>query len=197
MKAIFLDKDGTLIKDVPHNVNPDLIELSKRAGEGLHMLQQHGYRLFIITNQPGVAKGLFAEDALGPIEARITELLSREQVVLDGFYYCPHHPEGTVGDYAAECDCRKPKPGLILRVAREHGVDLAYSWMIGDILHDVEAGKHAGCRTVLIDNGNETEWQISTQRIPDLVVPDLAEAAFAIAEYDKAGDSDGRKTMAL
>lgn len=185
MRAIFIDKDGTLIRDVPHNVDPDRIELSDGAGEGLHLLQQRGYRLFIVTNQPGVAKGLFAETALEPVEVRITELLSREQVVLDGFYYCPHHPGGVVQEYASECDCRKPMPGLLMRAAREHGVDLADSWMIGDILHDVEAGNRAGCNTVLIDNGNETEWQMSDERMPDIVAPDLSAAALAIAHYDK------------
>lgn len=185
MRAIFLDKDGTLIKDVPYNVNPELIELSDNAGTGLHLLQQRGYRLFVISNQPGVAKGLFAETALEPVEIRIAELLSREQVVLDGFYYCPHHPDGLLHDFAIDCDCRKPMPGMLLRAAREHGIDLSRSWMIGDILHDVEAGNRAGCRTVLIDNGNETEWDISPARMPDFVVPDLHAAALAIARHDE------------
>lgn len=185
MQAIFLDKDGTLVKDVPHNVDPDRVELSDKAGDGLHLLQQRGYHLIVISNQPGIAKGLFTEAALEPVEIRIAELLSREQVVLDGFYYCPHHPDGSVPGYATDCDCRKPMPGMLLRAARENGIDLARSWMIGDILHDIEAGKRAGCRTVLIDNGNETEWEISPARIPDLVVPDLHAAALAIARQDE------------
>lgn len=185
MQAIFLDKDGTLIRDVPHNVDPDLVELSGKAGEGLHLLQQRGYHLIVISNQPGVAKGLFTEAELEPVEIRIAELLSREQVVLDGFYYCPHHPDGSVPGYAAECDCRKPMPGMLLRAARENGIELARSWMIGDILNDIEAGKRAGCRTVLIDNGNETEWKISPERIPDLVVLDLHAAALAIVRQDE------------
>jgi D-glycero-D-manno-heptose 1,7-bisphosphate phosphatase len=187
MQAIFLDKDGTLVNDVPHNVDPNLIELCDKAGDGLHLLQKLGYHLFVITNQPGVAKGMFAEAALNPVEARLTELLSREQVVLDGFYYCPHHPDGTMPDYAVDCDCRKPMPGMLLRAAQEHGINLSRSWMIGDILHDVEAGNRAGCKTVLIDNGNETEWDMSPERSPDLVVPDLYAAAIAIARQDGAG----------
>lgn len=196
MQAIFLDKDGTLIDDVPHNVDPDLIELCDRAGDGLHLLQQRGYHLFVITNQPGVAKGLFAEEALEPVEARLTELLSREQVVLDGFYYCPHHPEGALPDYSVDCDCRKPMPGLLLRAARDHDIDLSRSWMIGDILHDVEAGNRAGCRTVLIDNGNETEWQRSPERTPDLIVPDLYAAALAIMECDRSAQHNGPEVHA-
>jgi D-glycero-D-manno-heptose 1,7-bisphosphate phosphatase len=197
MQAIFIDKDGTLIKDVPHNVDPDLIELCDKAGDGLHFLQQLGYHLFVVSNQPGVAKGLFPEEALEPVEVRITELLSQEQVVLDGFYYCPHHPDGIRPGYATDCDCRKPMPGLLLRAAREHGIDLPRSWMIGDILHDVEAGNRAGCNTVLIDNGNETEWEISAERIPDLVVPDLHAAALAIARHDEAGRRNSMETSAL
>lgn len=194
MQAIFLDKDGTLIKDVPHNVDPGRIELCDQAADGLHLLQQLGYRLFVITNQPGVAKGLFPEEALDPVETRLAELLSREQVVLNGFYYCPHHPEGRVPDYATDCDCRKPMPGLLLRAAQENKIDLSRSWMVGDILHDVEAGNRAGCRTVLINNGNETEWQMSPERIPDLVTPDLHAAAMAIAEQERTGR---RNTMEM
>ena len=195
MQAIFLDKDGTLIKDVPYNVNPDLIELTENAGDGLHLLQQRGYHLFVVSNQPGVAKGLFVETALEPVEIRITVLLSREQVVLDGFYYCPHHPDGVVEGYSAECDCRKPLPGMLLRAAREHGIDLPRSWMIGDILHDVEAGNRAGCGTVLIDNGNETEWLMSPKRMPDLVVPDLHAAALAIMRHDEALQGAGMEKV--
>ena len=100
---------------------------------------------------------------------------------LDGFYYCPHHPDGIVPRYAVACDCRKPEPGLIHPAAREHDLALGESWFIGDILDDVEAGRRAGCRTVLIDNGNETEWKRSPLRRPDLVARDLAEAAQFIA----------------
>jgi ribonucleoside-diphosphate reductase alpha chain len=104
-------------------------------------------------------------------------------VPLAGFYYCPHHPHGSVPAYAVTCDCRKPRPGLILRAAREQGVDPARSWLVGDILDDVEAGRAAGCRTVLLDNGHETEWVLSPARRPDGVAADLAEAAGAHPAY--------------
>ena len=184
MRAIFLDKDGTLVENVPYNVNPVLIELTWQAGQGLQLLKQLGYALFVITNQPGVAKGLFTEGALGPVEHRLGERLAQYGVSLDGFYYCPHSPDGVVSRYAIPCTCRKPMPGMLLRAAREHGIDLAQSWMIGDILHDVEAGRRAGCRTVLIDNGNETEWKLNALRTPHLTAPDLHAAAAMIAEAD-------------
>jgi histidinol-phosphate phosphatase family protein len=139
----------------------------------------------VISNQSGVARGVFAEEALGPVRDRVRDLIANIGVELDGFYYCPHHPEGIVPPYTVACGCRKPEPGLLLSAARERGVALGESWFIGDILDDVEAGRRAGCRTVLIDNGNETEWRRSRLRRPDLVARDLAEAARLIAGEDR------------
>jgi D-glycero-D-manno-heptose 1,7-bisphosphate phosphatase len=190
MRAIFLDKDGTLIHNVPYNVNPALIALSPLAGQGLRLLQRLGYRLFVVSNQDGIAKGLFTEKALGLVQARISKLLHKQQVVIDEFYYCPHHPQGIVPQYTVICNCRKPMPGMLLRAAQHHAVDLAHSWMIGDILNDIEAGSRAGCRTVLIDNGNETEWNLSVERTPDVVAPDLYVAACAIAGQDRISMHD-------
>jgi D-glycero-D-manno-heptose 1,7-bisphosphate phosphatase len=180
MRAVFFDKDGTLIEDVPYNVNPDRIRLMPGAAEGLYLLHVAGYKLVVVSNQSGVARGLFSEDSLGPVEERLRALLGEMEVPLEGFYYCPHHPEGSVWKYAVECECRKPAPGMIVRAAHEHGIDTARSWFVGDILDDVEAGKRAGCRTILVDNGHETEWVLSRERMPDHVVSDLAEAAFII-----------------
>jgi histidinol-phosphate phosphatase family protein len=180
MKAVFLDKDGTLIEDVPYNVDPARIRLTPGAAEGLRALHAAGYRLFVISNQSGVARGYFPEAALAAVEARLRELLHEAGVPLAGFYYCPHHPEGVVADYAVACDCRKPAPGLIERAAREHGLDQARSWFVGDILDDVQAGRAAGCTTVLLDNGHETEWVLTPERQPHHKAADLAEATALI-----------------
>jgi len=185
-RAIFLDKDGTLIENLPYNVDPERIVLTPRAGEGLRLMQRLGYRLLVVSNQPGVALGRFDERALDAVWRRLHVLLWREGVRLAHCYYCPHHPQGAVDAYALDCDCRKPGPGLLLRAAADHGVDLARSWMIGDILHDVEAGARAGCRTVLIDNGNETEWALSPLRTPDALVVDLLEAAWLLESEELA-----------
>ncbi|MGF1515271.1 MAG: D-glycero-alpha-D-manno-heptose-1,7-bisphosphate 7-phosphatase [Elainellaceae cyanobacterium] len=183
MPAIFLDKDGTLIHDVPYNVNPDRIVLRDRTLEGLTVLHQQGYKLIVITNQSGVARGYFTEAAIAPVEAKLRQLLA--PLPLAGFYYCPHHPQGAVAEYAIACDCRKPKPGMLQRAAQAQGVDLPQSWFIGDILNDVEAGNRAGCRTVLIDNGNETEWDLSIpERQYTYAVKDIAEAADLILKAD-------------
>jgi len=185
MRAIFIDKDGTLVEDIPYNVNPSLLELTWQAGHGLQLLQQMGYALIVVTNQSGVAKGLFTEAALDLLHHRLAEMLAQYGVSLDGFYYCPHSPEGVINRYAISCTCRKPMPGMLLRAASEHDIDLQQSWMIGDILNDVEAGCRAGCRTVLIDNGNETEWKMSPLRTPHLKAPNLYTAAVMIAEMEE------------
>lgn len=181
-RAVFLDKDGTLIEDVPYNVDPQQIRLMVGAGDGLRQLQHLGYQLIVISNQSGVARGCFPESALAAVEARVQELLEPSNVLLEGFYYCPHHPDGTVMEYAIACQCRKPEPGLLMQAAHDRSIDLTQSWFIGDILNDVEAGRRAGCQTILINNGNETEWLLSSQRIPHFLVMDLTEAANIIKQ---------------
>ena len=177
-KAVFIDKDGTLIKNVPYNVNPAEIVLYNGAGESLSLLKQHGYRLFVITNQPGIAKRYFDEGALGEAFATVQLLLSEYGAGVDGFYYCPHDDNNT-------CACRKPKPGLLQQAAADNNIDLLRSWMIGDILHDVEAGNNAGCKSVLIDNGNETEWVMNAMRKPFGIVTNFLDAAKLIITTDQ------------
>jgi D-glycero-D-manno-heptose 1,7-bisphosphate phosphatase len=123
--------------------------------------------------------GLFPEAALQAVQARLRELLQARAIPLAGFYYCPHAA-------ARRCGCRKPAPGLLVRAAREHRLRLADSWMIGDILDDVEAGRRAGCRTILVDNGNETEWRLNERRRPELIVRDLRDAASRVLETQPA-----------
>jgi len=175
--AVFLDKDGTLVVDVPYNVEPGRIRLTPGAVEGLQALHAAGYLLIVVSNQSGVARGFFQEEALAPVEAQVRALLAAASVPLAGFYYCPHHPDGPVGRYAVSCGCRKPAPGMLSRAAREHGIDLARSWLVGDILHDIEAGRRAGCRTVLLDVGHETEWDLTPDRMPHVMADDLSAAA--------------------
>ncbi len=193
-RAVFFDKDGTLIEDVPYNVNPDRIRLEPGAVEALQRLDAAGYRLFVISNQSGVARGYFAEEALVQVQGRLQELLADAGVRLAGFYYCPHHPDGTVPSYAIACSCRKPAPGMLLRAAGEHDLDLAASWFVGDILNDVEAGRAAGCRTVLLDNGHETEWALTRDRLPHHTVRDLRQAArviLALGRQQGEGEETG------
>lgn len=183
-RAVFLDKDGTLIENVPYNVDPGKIRLTAGATE-LQQIHQSGYLLIVISNQSGVARGYFPEVALAGVEERSRELLAQLNIPLSGFYYCPHHPQGSVAHYAIACNCRKPNPGMLLQAAQDHDIDLSESWFVGDILNDVEAGRRAGCKTILLDNGNETEWFFSPQRVPHYRVTQLSQAAHIIAAADQ------------
>lgn len=179
-RAVFLDKDGTLVENVPYNVDPGKIRLAPGAVEGLQLLHAAGYRLIVVSNQSGVARGFFPEEALAQVETRLRSLLACAGLPLVGFYYCPHHPLGVVAPYARYCACRKPRPGMLLRAGCEHGLDLAASWMVGDILDDIEAGRRAGCRTALVESGGETEWRFSPLRRPHVRADHLDAAARAI-----------------
>ena len=176
-RLVFIDKDGTLVENVPYNVEPALIRLTPGAERAIPRLTAAGFRLVIVSNQPGVALGHFPESALRRVKARLEVLLAGLGAELAGFYYCPHHPDGVLPEYAIRCGCRKPAPGLIERAAREMAVSASGAWLVGDILDDVEAGSRAGCTTILLDNGNETEWVLTPQRRPDYIVRDLEEAA--------------------
>jgi len=158
------------VENVPYNVDPDRIVLSPGAALGVRQLKAQGYRILVVSNQPGVGLGRFPASALAGVEARLRELLP-----IDGFYHCPHRPD-------AACGCRKPAAGMLMRAALEHRLRLSECWMVGDILDDVEAGRAAGCRTVLLDNGNETEWELTAARIPHYVARNLAEAAARILD---------------
>lgn len=176
-KAVFLDRDGTLIVDVPFNTDPALMRLEDRVVEGLKLLQEHGFMLIVVSNQPGIACGYFSIEDLERMNRALKEMLAKHEIHLDAVYYCPHYANGSVNPYARPCFCRKPAPGLLFRAANEHNIDLEHSWMIGDILNDVEAGNRAGCQTILIDNGNETEWLMDDWRRPLYSSRDLEEAA--------------------
>jgi D-glycero-D-manno-heptose 1,7-bisphosphate phosphatase len=159
-RAIFLDKDNTAIPDIPYNVDPSRITLTAGAGQTLASLQGMGYRLVIITNQAGIARGYFEEDAIVGVEEKLRSLLAAHGVRIDGFYYCPHHPEGSVDGYAVACDCRKPAPGMLRRAAHDLDLDLCRSWMIGDIAADIDAGHNAGCTTILFAQYCDREKEI-------------------------------------
>ena len=183
--VVFLDKDGTLIDDVPYNVDPALVRLRRGTDYGLRRLHDAGYRLAVVSNQAGVARDLFPEDALDGVTQRLRALLAPLGVDLTEALYCPHDPNGALERYRVACDCRKPAPGLLLRAAAALGADLERSWMVGDLLDDVEAGRRAGCRTVLVDSGGETEWRDGEHRRPHYRARDLAEAAEVILAHDR------------
>jgi D-glycero-D-manno-heptose 1,7-bisphosphate phosphatase len=174
MKAVFLDRDGTVVVEKGYITVPDDIELIPGVAAAILRLRRAGWKVFVVTNQGCVAKGMITEDELGVIHFRMVSMLGAEGAELDGIYACIHHPEGTVPDYSHECDCRKPLPGLLERAASEHGVDLSASIMIGDTLRDIEAGRAAGARSVLVLTGKGT--RVEPDHGADHVAADLAAA---------------------
>lgn len=182
-KAVFIDKDGTLIKNVPYNIDTRLIAFEEQVVPALRLLQSNNYLLIVVSNQPGVAFSYFSEADVQRVYRFMATRLLLQGILLNGFYFCPHHPDGTNALYAKNCNCRKPLPGLFLKAAMEMDIDLKHSWMIGDILHDCEAGKRAGCSTILLNTGNETEWELNTNRRPDYICSNWSEAAGIIIQY--------------
>lgn len=180
-KAIFLDKDGTILNNVPYNVDPRLISFYEGVISGLTLFRNLGFLLIIVSNQSGVAHGYFKEEELIIVKTHIQNLLKKYKLKIDGFYYCPHHPQGVVPEYSMECFCRKPMPGLLINAGKGLDIDFSSSWIIGDTLSDIEAGKKVGTKTMLINNGNETEWVFNKNRFPDFMVDNFKQAADIIS----------------
>ena len=187
-KAVFLDRDGTLIVNRHYGSDPDEIELLDGVVEGLLELRKAGYKLVLISNQSGVAHGYFDEGDVARMHDQLQRMLDRHGAALDCLEYCPHHPEGVLSPYAVECSCRKPAPGMLRRAARKHGVNISASWMVGDIEADVEAGRRAGARTILV--GLET-----CPTPPDFRAEDFAGAIRYILE--RSGDVMGSNAASI
>ncbi len=157
-KAIFLDRDGTINKYVGFLRDIDEFELLPGVVEAIQKINASGYLAIVITNQPVIARGEVTFDKLNTIHNKMETELGKHGAYLDGIYYCPHHPhkgyEGEIVELKIDCDCRKPKPGMLVKAAKDFNIDLSHSWMIGDSENDILAGKNAGCKTALIGNEN-------------------------------------------
>lgn len=176
-KAVFFDRDDTLIKDVPYNADPDRVELLPGAQEACRRLKQIDYELFIISNQSGVRRGLITVEQVNAVNDRVLELLGK--TLITDIYCCYDLPDDPL-------DCRKPSPKMILRAASQYNIDLSRSFMIGDKLSDVQAGINAGCVTILINNGADAETTSA-----DCVTDDLLSAAdWIIAKLRQERSSD-------
>ena len=163
-KAVFLDRDGTINKYVGFLRDIDEFELLDGAADAIKRINASGYLAIVVTNQPVIARGEVSFEELERIHNKMETLLGKEGAYLDAIYFCPHHPhkgyEGERPELKFDCNCRKPKPGMLLKAAQDFNIDLAQSWMIGDGENDIRAGQNAGCRTALI--GNETYGQTVT-----------------------------------
>jgi D-glycero-D-manno-heptose 1,7-bisphosphate phosphatase len=178
--AVFLDRDGTLTEEVGYVNHPSRLRLLPRTAEALRCLNRGGVPAVMVTNQSGVARGYFSEEVLAAVNAVLVDQLEHEGAVLDGVYVCPHHPVEGTPPFRADCDCRKPKPGLLHRAAADLDLDLARSWMIGDKPSDVLVGQRVGAQTVLVLTGyGRGEWEYRRGSFPvppDHVAGDLLDA---------------------
>lgn len=176
-KACFFDRDGVIIEEADYISDPSLVRLCPFAADAIRAMHDAGRLVIVVSNQSGIARGYFTEADLRAVEARMNELLADAGVKIDAAYYCFHHKKGIVPEYAIDCDCRKPKPGMLLRAAKDLDIDLAASFMIGDKESDLEAGLNAGCRGVaLVRTGHGVHQNI--EKIPQAVdVGDVLTAA--------------------
>lgn len=183
-KAVFLDRDDTLIDDPGYIKHPDQVRLLPGASEALIMLREMGYLLVVVTNQSAVARGMITEEQLEDIHKRFRNLLSTEGASIDALYFCPYHPEGVVKDYNMESNLRKPNAGMFFQAEEELDIDLSQSWMIGDSYRDIEAGKAAGCHTILVDVPGKIREKKDTDPEPDRSAVNLRETVNIIRMYE-------------
>jgi len=203
--AVFLDRDGTLVRDFRHAADGAAFELLPGVPEALGALQAAGYRLVVASNQSGVARGLYTAAEARGTAMRVAALLRDRGVRLDGYYFCPHYATGRVPRFAVACACRKPAPGLLKRAAADLRLDLARSWMIGDTLDDVAAGFAAGAGSILVDVGTlgygtiadvpeALTWNsriAAARNLPHAAAIVLAAAGQARASVPRLGESSG------
>jgi D,D-heptose 1,7-bisphosphate phosphatase len=187
-KAVFLDRDNTLIEDPGYIKDPNQVKLLDGVPESLVELKTLGYKLVVVSNQSAVARGIVTEETLDEIHDRLQELLAEKGATLDRIYYCPYHPDGVVAKYRKESDWRKPNPGMLLAAAEQMDIDLGQSWMIGNSDSDIEAGSRAGCRTILLrpsSHPKQTDPQPSSAGPkPDCTSINMKEAVNIIKKCD-------------
>lgn len=185
--AVFIDRDGTISEEVGYVNHPSRFRLFPYSSEAIRILNDAGWLAIVITNQAGVARGYFSEDVIHRIHDQLTRDLENESARLDAIYYCAHHPSVGEPPYRSDCDCRKPKTGLIQQAAKDFEIDLAASWMAGDRYNDIELARNAGLRAAFVLSGygrGEWEYQSSTwKHRPDLVCENLLEAVKSIVNH--------------
>jgi D,D-heptose 1,7-bisphosphate phosphatase len=173
-KAVFLDRDGTICFDVPYCSCPEDFRLIPFSAEGIVKLNKNGFKVILITNQSGIARGYFTESMLLCIHEKMKDDLKKHGAYLDAIYYCPHHPDDN-------CTCRKPNPEMINKAVKDFDIDLSHSYMVGDAKSDIEIGQATACHTVLIKNTSGKLIDCS----PDIILDNLLQAANWIIDNDK------------
>ena len=185
-RAVFLDRDGTMIEDVGYLDRLERLKLFPYTIDAVRLLNRAGYKVFVVTSQNGVAQGVLTEEFLAEAHAHVSRLVEAAGAKIDGYYYCPHSTHAVVERYRTDCDCRKPKPGMILAAARDHSLDIARSFVVGDRWRDIEMGTAAGTRALLVETGyGRTEASRRPVSMPSVpVTATLIEATSWILRND-------------
>jgi D-glycero-D-manno-heptose 1,7-bisphosphate phosphatase len=192
--AVFWDRDKTLIEDPGYISSRDQVRPLPGAAEALKRLSAAGFQNIIVTNQSGLARGLLDEATLEGIHQRVRELFAAQGATIDAIYYCPYLPgdEAVVEAYRQDSDLRKPRPGMLLKAALERKIDLAGSWSIGDSLRDAQAGRAAGCRTIVVAPDPASQAEARQQKEVDFLAASLSEAVDLVLKYSRsAADGSG------
>ncbi|MFC2006278.1 D-glycero-beta-D-manno-heptose 1,7-bisphosphate 7-phosphatase [Chloroflexota bacterium] len=177
-RAVFLDRDGVITQEPPHYAHKlDQLALIPQSGDAIRLLNENGFMVVIVSNQAGIAYGYYQEEDTVSFNQIMRERLAKESAHLDAIYYCPHHAEAKVEKYRVDCDCRKPKPGMLIMAEKELGIDMKSSYIVGDKLTDIEAGKRAGCKTILVRTGYGVEELKCNHIECNYVANDLYDAA--------------------
>ncbi len=175
-RAVFLDRDGTLIQEVGYLDRIDGIDIFPFSVDAVRLLNRAGFAVVVATNQSGVARGLFDEAFVGAVHDRLSRSFAAGGARIDAFYHCPHHPEASVAAYRLACDCRKPQPGLFRQAARDLDLDLVRSFVVGDRANDVDAGRTIGAASVLVLTGYGALAVEKTRAAASAVASNLAGA---------------------
>ncbi len=195
-KAIFLDRDGTLVEDPGYINHPDQVKLLDGVAEALIEFGTMGYKNVVVSNQSGVAREMITEKVLGEIHNRLKQLLAEKGAFLDKIYYCPYHPDGVIAKYRKESDWRKPNPGMLLTAAEEMDIDLNQSWIIGNSGRDIETGFRAGCKTILIEGPLSHHKALEPgQPKPDYKAVNIKEAVNIIKQYHRSVSEPSPETQ--
>ena len=175
-RAVFLDRDGTMLEEGNYVDRLDRLLFFPYTVDAIRALNDAGFAVVVVTNQSGVARGMYPESFVGEAHQYIDQRLHAGGARVDGYYYCPHHPEGTIEALRQDCECRKPRPGQLLQAASELDLDLEQSFMVGDRWKDIEAGQAVGARTVLVRTGYGTEAEREKQDARTVVLDNLIQA---------------------